>query len=307
MRESLRVGSRGSPLALAQTEEVVRLLRGVNPDVRVETIVIRTHGDEGYRTDLGSSSDGKRAFTKRIEEALLEGHIDFAVHSLKDLPAEPVPGLSIAAIPPRADPRDVLVTNSGRTPQDLPTGSRVGTSSLRRRAQLLALRPDLEVAELHGNVGTRLRRLAAKEFAAIVVAAAGVWRLRIERPAMEPIDPRVVTPAPGQGALAVEVRADAARLRDLLAPIDDPPSRQATDAERALSARIGGGCNIPFGALAIVDGSALHLQAVVATPDGRRLVRADVSGLADAPDGIADRAYRQLLDGGAGDVLREVA
>jgi hydroxymethylbilane synthase len=307
MRESLRVGSRGSPLALAQTEEVLGRLRALNPGARVETVVIKTHGDEGYRTDLGSTLDGKRAFTKRIEDALLGGRIDFAVHSLKDLPAELVSGLSIAAVPSREDPRDALVANARRTLADLSPKSRVGTSSLRRRAQLLASRSDLEIAELHGNVGTRLRRLAGNEFDAVVVAAAGIRRLRLEPISMEPIDPGVVTPAPGQGALAVEVRADDDWVRDLLAPIDDPTSRRATEAERALSARLGGGCNIPFGALASIEASRLRLQAVVADPDGRRVVRTDISGPAHRPDSIAEQAYRRLLDDGAGDLLEEVA
>lgn len=307
MKEHLRVGSRGSPLALAQTEEVVDRLRRVHPSVRVETVVIKTHGDEGYRIDLGTPLDGKRAFTKRIDDELLDSRIDLAVHSLKDLPAELVPELVIAAVPPRADPRDVLVVNRGSSLADLPTGARVGTSSLRRRAQVLAHRPGLEVVELHGNVGTRLRRLDTEEFDAVIVAAAGIRRLKIERAGLEPIDPDVVTPAPGQGALAIEVRADDRALRATLAAIDDPTTRRATESERSLSAQLGGGCNMPFGALATLEGARLRLRAVVATPDGRRLARADVSGRADSPDDIAREAYGRLLDAGARSILQEAA
>ncbi len=306
MTAALKVGSRGSPLALAQTEDVVARLRRAHPEIHVETVVIRTYGDEGYRTDLGSSYDGKRAFTKRIEDALLGGRVDFAVHSLKDLPADLVPGLSIAAIPPRADPRDLLVANDGQTLANLSPHSRVGTSSLRRRAQLLARWPGLEIVELHGNVGTRLRRLEKGEFDAVVVAAAGVQRLGIKRDSMEPIDPDIVTPAPGQGALAVEVRSGDRELIDVLRTIDDVATRKTTEAERALSAQIGGGCNVPLGALATIDGPQLRLRAVVATPDGRRIVRSDASGPANSREGIVYAALRQLLDGGANDILREV-
>jgi len=305
--ERLRVGTRGSPLALAQTEEALARLRKAQPDLEFETVEIRTHGDEGYREDLGTTLDGKRAFTKRIEEALLDGRIDFAVHSLKDVRTDLVPGLEIAAIPPRADPRDVLVANAQVSLTNLPPGTRVGTSSLRRKAQLLAVWPKLEIVDLHGNVGTRLRRLDAKDFDAVVVAAAGLERLGLTDRMPQPIAPELLTPAPGQGALAVEARASDAHLHALLQTIDDPASRKATDAERALSALLGGGCNVPFGALATLEGTSLLLRAVVASADGRRIVRAMAQAPAENLRNPVDAVASLLLDGGADAILREAA
>jgi len=303
MSGTLRVGTRGSPLARAQANEVIAQLGRIHPDIRAEMVVVTTHGDEGYRSDLGTDLDGKRAFTKRIEEALLEDRIDVAVHSLKDVPTEPVDGLVLAAVPPRADPRDVLVASEPRALMDLPAGTRVGTSSLRRRAQLLALRPELDIVELHGNVGTRLRSLEAKDLDTVVVAAAGLHRLRVTRPYIEPIDPDLVTPAPGQGALAVQARADDSRTKRLVAGIEDPLARKAVDVERALSAAVGGGCNVPFGALATFANGGMDLRAVVASPDGGRVVRASVRETAAEGTKAVKEAARRLRDGGAREIL----
>ncbi len=305
MTRTLRVGTRSSPLALAQTEEAVARLRSVHQDAAFETVTIRTHGDEGYREDLGSSSDGKRAFTKRIDDALLEGTIDFAVHSLKDVPTELPVGLEVAAVPARADPRDILVANDGLTLGHWPEDARIGTSSLRRRAQLLAEWPRLRIIELHGNVGTRLRRLESKDFDAIVIAAAGLERLQAGNRRPQPIDPAVLTPAPGQGALALECRATDLEVHRLLESIQDPSTRRATDAERALSALLGGGCNVPFGALATVHEGSIQLRGVVASPDGRRIVRALAQGPAEAWHTTVDAVASRLLHGGADEILRE--
>ena len=306
MSGTLRVGTRGSPLALAQTEQVVRQLRSVHPDLETKTVVIRTHGDDGYREDLGSALDGKRAFTKRIEDALLAGRIDFAIHSLKDLPTEVATGLVIAAIPPREDPRDVFVARDGLTPEDLGPDMRVGTSSLRRRSQLLSQWPGVEVVDLHGNVNTRLRRLDSRDFDAVIVAAAGLRRLRIEDRMTHPLSPAVMTPAPGQGALAVEARKGDRSVVDLLAAIDDPRARRTTDAERALSARIGGGCNIPFGALATLDGG-ITLQAVLADSEGRRLVRSQGRGDESRWIEVVDSVWEKLVQQGGADLVAEGA
>jgi len=306
MTEALRVGTRGSPLALAQTEEVVQRLRATHANLRTVTVAIRTAGDEGYREDLGTALDGKRAFTRRIEDALLEGRIDFAVHSLKDLPAETAAGLVIAAIPPREDPRDVLVGRDAMTPEDLGPGVRVGTSSLRRRAQLLSRWPGLEVVELHGNVNTRLRRLDSNDFDAVVVAAAGMRRLRIENRFTHPLPPDVMTPAPGQGALALEAREGDRSILDLLSAIDDPATRRATEAERALSARVGGGCNVPFGALATLD-RGMTLRAVLADPDGRRLVRSEDHGDESRWKELVDSVWEKLVQQGGADLVAEAA
>ncbi|TLZ84067.1 MAG: hydroxymethylbilane synthase [Methanobacteriota archaeon] len=245
MTPSLRAGTRGSPLALAQADEVVVRLRTIRPGLRTETVVIRTHGDEGYREDLGTALDGKRAFTKRIED--------------------------------REDPRDALVGRRLMTLDDLGPGVRVGTSSLRRRAQLLSQRPGLEVIALHGNVNTRLRRLDSNDFDAVVVAAAGMRRLHIDDRFAHPLSPDVMTPAPGQGALALEARKGDHPVLDLLSAIDDPSARRTTEAERALGARVGGGCNVPFGALATVEGG-MRLRAVLADPEGRRIIRSEDRG-----------------------------
>jgi len=305
--ERLRVGTRGSPLALAQVEEALAHLRRAHPDLTFETVEIRTHGDEGVREDLGMPLGGKRAFTERIQEALRDGKVDLAVHSLKDVPTEPVPGLEITAVPPRADPRDVLVANGTASLTHLPAGTRVGTSSLRRKAQLLAEWPQLKIVDLHGNLGTRLRRLDAKDFDAVVVAAAGLSRLGLGDRKPQPLDPALVTPAPGQGALAIETRTSDAHAHSLIKVIDDPVARAATDAERALSARLGGGCNVPFGALATLEEGTLLLRAVVASPDGRRVVRAmrqaPVRDAQATVDAVADR----LQEGGAHEILREVS
>ncbi len=305
MTERLRVGTRGSPLALAQTEEALARLRPLHPDVEFETVEIRTHGDEGYRDDLGTPLDGKRAFTKRIEEALHDRSVEFAVHSLKDVPTDLDPALELATIPARADPRDVLLANDGLTLQHLPAGVKVGTSSLRRKAQLLAEWPKLEIVELHGNVGTRLRKLDAGQFEAVVVAAAGLSRLGAGDRRPQPFPPEVLTPAPGQGALGLECRASDVHVRTILRSIEDPAARTEVEAERALSARLGGGCNVPFGALAVHEDGGLQLRAVVASPDGRRIVRA----VAQAPAGdsarVVDTVGQRLLDGGAEDILRE--
>ena len=305
MTETLRVATRGSPLALAQTEEALTRLRSAHPDIVFETIEVRTHGDEGYGEDLGTLADGKRAFTKRIEEALREGKVDFAVHSLKDVPTDLEAGLEIAAVPPRADPRDVLVTNDGLSPETIPAGARVGTSSLRRRAQLLAKWPRLEVVDLRGNVGTRLRRLDARQFDAVVVAAAALDRLRIADRRPRHLPPEILTPAPGQGALGIECRVSDVSVHRLLASVDDPSARAEVEAERALSTRIGGGCNVPLGALATCAEGALALRAVVASPDGRRIVRAVARAPAAAWSGVVDDVAAQLRDGGADDILRE--
>jgi len=283
------------------------LLRVKHPDAAFETVPIRTHGDEGYRQDLGTSLDGKRAFTKAIDEALLAGTIDLAVHSLKDVPTDLTSGIEIAAVPPRADPRDVLVAKDGVVLGQFHAGTRIGTSSLRRRAQLLAEWPTLEIVELHGNVGTRLRRLEANDFDAIIVAAAGLERLGLGDRRPQAIEPEVLTPAPGQGALALECRANDAGTHRVLESIEDSGARRTTDAERALSASLGGGCNVPFGALATLEAGALRLRGVVASPDGRRIVRATAQGPAEDWRQVVHAVASRLREGGADEILREAS
>lgn len=255
--------------------------------------MIRTAGD---RT-AGPLRPAGRAglFVAEIEQALLDGEIDLAVHSLKDLPTTPTPGLAIAAIPPREDPRDVLVANVPSL-RALPSGARVGTASPRRAAQLRAHRPDLQVVPLRGNVDTRVRKVRSGEVDAAILAAAGLVRAGLAHAITEYLDPQVVLPAPGQGALAVQVRAGDRRMMDLVAPLDDPPSRAATTAERAFLRQLGGGCAIPAAALATceVGTRRLWLRAAVASEDGSRVVRTERSGPMEAAERIGQEAAEAL-------------
>lgn len=301
----VRVGTRGSPLALAQTDLVVAALRACAPGTSFEAVSMRTHGDEGRGRDLGMTVDMKRAFTKRIDDALLAGHTDLAVHSLKDLPTSLADGLVLAAVPNRETPWDALLGRDGRSLDDLPNDARLGTSSLRRRAQLLAFRPSFRVSELRGNIGTRLRRLDAGEFEGIVLAEAGLRRLGLAGHISQILSPELMVPAVGQGALAVEARADDANMRALASRIDDPAARAATDAEREVARLVGGGCNVPLGALGIPDRGSLRLEAVIASSDGRRVVRARATGSVRARFSLARRVASELLAGGGLEILAE--
>ena len=290
------IGSRGSQLALWQARWVAARLPGA------EISVIKTTGDK--ITDAPLSTVGTKAlFTKEIEEALLDGRIDLAVHSLKDMPAETDSRLAIAAIPAREDVRDALV---GRTLRELPGGAVVGTSSLRRAAQLRRLRPDLRVENLRGNVDTRLRKLDEGRYTAIVLAAAGLRRLSLDGRIAELLDPEVMCPAIGQGALAIQCRTDDEQTRRLLAPLDDAAARAETTAERALLAELGGGCQVPIGGSARLTGDRLRLTAIVASPDGAHLIRAVLEGPASEAAELGRRTAHDLLERGADRILEQV-
>ncbi len=294
---NLRIGSRGSALALWQAEHVKAALESRGHGVSIE--VITTTGDrtQGRLEPVG----GKGAFLKEIEEALLAGEVDLAVHSLKDVPVELPEGLRLCAMLPRADPRDALVSASGASLAGLPPGARVGTTSLRRRAQLLAARPDLAIADLRGNVDTRLRRLQEGAFDAIVIATAGITRLGRAAEITERLEPSVVLPAPGQGAIALECRDGDAAIAEAVAPLADGPTTAAVTAERALLAGLGGGCNVPLGAFAEAEGGALWLRALVARVDGRVVVRAE--GRGGPPEALGRNVADELLRRGAGALL----
>ncbi len=296
-----RLGTRGSALARAQSEIVRRDLEARHPGLLIEIEEIRTSGDRLQRGPLAPVG-GKGLFVKEIEDALLAGSVDFAVHSMKDMPAIVRDGLVFAATPPRADPHDVLVS---RAPDlaSLPRGARVGTASVRRRAQLRAARPDLDVVVLRGNVDTRLRRWREGDFDAIVLAAAGLARLGIDEAAATPISPDVLLPAVGQGALALECRADDARMRTLLAALDDPPSARAVGAERAFLRAIGGDCNTPLAAYAVVHGDHLRIRAQVSDPDGDRHLDDALEGAAHDAEAIGRALAERLLARGAGALL----
>jgi hydroxymethylbilane synthase len=292
---TLRIGTRRSALALAQAREVAELLEV--HDVKTELVPMSTSGDRGAQP-TGSSAGMKGLWVSEIVGALLDGQVDLAVHSAKDLPAEDDPRVVLAAVPERASALDVLVTREG----ELPSGAKVGTSSLRRRAQVFRWRPDVLVTDIRGNVDTRLRKLDEGEVDGIVLAAAGLLRLGVVPEHAAPMSVAEMVPAPGQGSLAVQTRADDAAARDALAALDHEPSRLALEAERALVARLDAGCALPLGAFAQVAEDRVALDAIVLTPDGERVVRSAVD--APTPAEAAELAALDLLAGGADEILR---
>jgi hydroxymethylbilane synthase len=289
------IGSRGSQLALWQARFIAARLEELGEQTHIE--IIRTTGDKITEVPLAQVG-GKGLFTKEIEEALLARAIDLAVHSLKDVPAAVPAGLTLAAFPEREDARDALV---GRTLADLRAGDRVGTSSLRRAAQLHALGLGLTIEMLRGNVDTRLRRLDEGQYEAIVLAAAGLKRLGWEDRITELLDPEVMCPAVGQGALAIETRDDGDGLVATARKLDHAPTRAAVTAERALLADLEGGCQVPIGAHASLSGSFIHLRAIVASPDGQRVLRDNATG--EEPILLGHELGRRLLAAGAAEIL----
>ncbi len=274
---TLRIATRKSPLALWQAEHVAARLRALRADVRVELVPLSTRGDEALDRSLNEIG-GKGLFLKELEIALANGEADIAVHSLKDVPAALEPGFALGAVLQRGDAADAFVGNDFASLEELPRGARVGTSSLRRAAQLRAARPDLDIAELRGNVGTRLSRLDAGEYAAIVLAAAGLQRLGLPSRIRTRLAPPRWLPAPGQGAIAVETRAGDARIAPFISPLDDNDARRTTAAERALNAALGGDCTLPLGAWCEIEGDALHLYGLLGDARDGRVLRAEALG-----------------------------
>jgi hydroxymethylbilane synthase len=297
----LRIGSRGSQLALWQANHISALLR--QHGHRVEIEILKTTGDK--ITDVALAKVGtKGMFTKEIEEALAQGRVELAVHSLKDLPTEVSDGFEIAALTERADPHDVFCSGKYKSIDDLPPGARVGTSSLRRQAQLKALRPDLAVHPLRGNVDTRLRKLQAGDYDALILAAAGLNRLGKTQLVRQVIPAEIMCPAAGQGALAIEIRAGDSVTRQHLAFLDDHAARVTTTCERALLKKLGGGCQVPIGAFAELRERRLHLQAIVARPDGSKLLRESQDS--SDPVQLAEAVGEMLLLRGGDAILDEV-
>jgi hydroxymethylbilane synthase len=295
----LRIGSRGSQLALWQAKHISALLEAQGHTFSIE--IIKTTGDK--ITDVALAKVGtKGMFTKELEDAMAEGRVDLAVHSLKDLPTELPAGFTLAAVPKREDPRDAFLSEKYSGIGDLPKGACVGTSSLRRQAQLHAMRPDLEIIPLRGNVDTRLRKLQAGDFHAIILAAAGVSRLGLTQLVREYLDASQMCPAAGQGALAIETRSEDAQTLATLKFLNHPPTRAAVECERAALNALGGGCQVPIGAYAQWRGEELVLQAVVASPDGRELIREQRAGSDPAELGRAvgeallARGAQRILD-----------
>ncbi|HLW47655.1 MAG TPA: hydroxymethylbilane synthase [bacterium] len=272
MNRTLRVGTRGSRLSLRQTHIFVEAVRRLDPYVTVETVVIQSAGDRAPEVPL-ERLEGIGFFAKEIEIAVADGRCDVAVHSAKDLPTQLHRALCLGAVLPRADPRDVLVSRNNLTLADLPPGARVATSSLRRAAQLRARRPDLAIVSIRGNVDTRLAKLDRGDADALCIAAAGLVRMGWEARVSEWLEPDVVLPAPGQGALAVEARRDDAEVRELLREVDDAETREAVTAERAFVGRLGTGCAAPAAALATVDRGRITLEGLLASEDGRTVRR----------------------------------
>ncbi|GAB4447345.1 MAG: hydroxymethylbilane synthase [Anaerolineae bacterium] len=301
---TLTIGSRRSQLAQTQSNMVRQQLLAAWPELTVNIELIDTRGDIN-RTDPLPEIGGKGLFTLELEEALRDGRIDLAVHSLKDLPVEDSPGLAVVAIPLRAATSDLLVSRRAAQVEDLPPGAVVGTSSLRRAAQLLALRPDLKMKDIRGNVETRLRKLddPAHGYDAIILAQAGLNRLGFDLDYAHPIPPALMLPAPGQGALGVQGRADDPDTNRYLAALDDAPTRAAATAERAFLNGLGGGCSVPVGALAVVEDGRLRLQGVVASVNGRQVIRVKANGLTDQPQALGQALAREAIEQGARELL----
>ena len=297
------VGTRGSPLAMAQTEEVLAALRQAHPRVEFEVKKVHTQGDIAADTPLDKMPRG--SFAKELETGLANGEVDMAVHSFKDLQTDLEEEFTIAAIGRRQEPRDVLVAPGFANLASMPSGSRLGTSSPRRLAQVKAYRPDLQVLPIRGNVGTRIEKANGGDFDGVIVAAAGVFRLGLRQHIAELIPPEVCLPAVGQGALAVEVRSGDRATFDIAAAADHPDTRTTVSAEMAVLHRLGGGCRVPIAAFAVADGHSLRIEGMVASSSGDTIVRSEATGLVSRPEETGRRLAQRLLDLGAGALLEE--
>jgi hydroxymethylbilane synthase len=302
---TLRIATRKSPLALWQAEHVAALLRRSHAGLEVELVPLSTKGDRIQDRSLAAIG-GKGLFIKELEVALEEHRADIAVHSMKDVPGDLPDGLLIAAVLPRADPRDALLAANAKRLEDLPQGARVGTSSLRRQAQLLAARPDLKIEALRGNVDTRVRRLDNGEVEAIILACAGLIRLGWESRITARLEPSACLPAVGQGIIGIECRNDDANTRSLLQVLNDAPTRTAMDAERAFAGRLGGSCQSPIAAYARLEQNRLTLDGLVAEPDGSRLLRDSITGGAENPRRLGEQLADRVLAAGAGTLLERL-
>ena len=301
----LRIATRKSPLALWQAEHVASRLREAHPGIEVDLVPMSTQGDRIQDRSLAAIG-GKGLFIKELEVALEDGRADLAVHSMKDVPGDLPAGLLIGAVLQRADPRDALITLHGKSLEDLPRGARVGTSSLRRQAQLLAARPDLRIEALRGNVDTRLRRLDEGELDAIVLACAGLIRLGWESKITARLDPKISLPAVGQGVIGIECRRNDSHALDALRVLEHAATRTAMDAERAFSGHLGGSCQSPIAAYAELQPGGLKLDGLVAEPDGSRLLRDSLVGSAEDPTALGLALAKRVFDAGAGTLLERL-
>ena len=300
MMKTIRVGTRGSRLAIAQTEIALVALRKVHPQIRFEVITISTKGDIDKRPLF--TLDEKGIFEKEVNEAVKKGEVDFAVHSLKDVPSDLSDDLSVACIPKRASPNDVLVTDNGQKLKDLVPGSVVGTSSLRRAVQLTKTRPDLNVRPIRGNVETRVKKVISGEYDAAVLAEAGLARLGMKDVIVQRFSIRDFVPAPGQGAIAIVCRRDHTALAGMLQHIEDRHSRIAVLAERALIRKVEGGCRFPLGAVAITNDDKITLYASVFSADGKQSIHVKKVGRASKPEELGSTVANMLVKQGAMDL-----
>jgi len=302
MENTIVIGTRGSQLALWQANWVKSELERLHNGVSCELLVIKTKGDKILDVPLAKVG-GKGLFVKEIEEALLDGRIDLAVHSMKDMPAGLPEGLKIGAIPEREDPRDALISKNDLTFEALPKGARVGTSSLRRSAQLLAKRPDLQIETLRGNIDTRLKKVTEGDLDAIILAAAGLKRLGLGEHITECLDPALMLPAVGQGALCIESRKNDARIDAALAPLNHQPTRITVLAERAFLNTLEGSCQIPVGAFAETDGETLTIRGLVAEVDGSRILMEEESAENAQGEALGITVANRLKEAGATEIL----
>ncbi len=305
MTQCLRIATRKSPLALWQANHIRQRLQQLHPGLEVELLPMSTRGDKILDTPLAKVG-GKGLFVKELEHALLDGRADLAVHSMKDVPVSFPTGLGLTVICEREDPRDAWVSPRYPDVESLPAGARVGTSSLRRQCQLRARRPDLQVLDLRGNVNSRLAKLDAGEFDAIILAASGLMRLELGARITRLLPVTESLPANGQGALGIECRLADTGLHRLLAPLEHPASRLQVLAERAMNRGLQGGCQVPIGAFAVLEGDSLWLRGLVGTPDGQRLLRDEIRGPASQAEHLGELLALRLLAQGAGDILRAV-
>ena len=304
MNDTLRLGTRGSALARAQTALVAAQLKELNPGLVVEEVIVRTRGDAMLGSPIHELG-GKGLFVKEIEDALLQGEIDAAVHSLKDLPSELPVGLILASLPEREEPWDALVSRGGESVRGLAPGSRVGTSSLRRIAQIRRYRRDLEIVELRGNVDTRLEKVAAGDVDAAVLALAGLKRLGLEERATESLAPELMLPAAGQGALAIETREGDVATRRLVEGLEHAETKRAVMAERVVMARLEGGCQLPLAVFAENRKSGFCIKARLASVDGERMVENERTGASDDARRMADEVAEDVLAHGGAEILRD--
>ncbi len=302
MTQTLRIATRKSPLALWQAEYVRDQLLHHHPDLQVELVKMSTQGDKILDTPLAKVG-GKGLFVKELETGMLNGDADIAVHSMKDVPVELPEGLHLAVICPREDPRDAFVSNTYATFESLPQGARLGTSSLRRQCQLSALRPDLEVLDLRGNVNTRLQKLADGGYDAIILAAAGLIRLEMADKITEYLDTTVSLPAIGQGAVGIECRVDDERVNNLIAPLNDPDTHIRVLAERAMNHRLQGGCQVPIAGYAELSNGVLLMRGLVGQTDGSVILRGDVAGQPEDAEELGVALAEDLISRGADTIL----